>query len=539
MPIIEDAPRPISKYNPATGGLLYDVQPTIGPEFESRLEAARRAQIAWKNAPITERARVLKRIHSRLLDEAERFAHIITQEVGKPLPESAQTDIMTALIGTQHAMARGKAIFKPQFKQSLKGLMLGRVYKQLAVPHGVVAIISPWNYPLGTPMPAIAGALMAGNSVAFKPSEKTPRCGEALVEIIREALEACGHSPEIIQLFEGDGRVGEALVNALETRFVFFTGSVAVGQRIQQTCARLNKPCSLELGGSDAMIILPSAERYSLDAITSHALWGRFTNAGQTCSAIKRLYVPRTLLPVVKELLSAKLLQLKTGDPRQPDTHMGPMIDTRQREALRAQVEEAVSQGAALTQKPLDIPPVGEQAFIAPALLTNLPMDARVLNEETFGPALPLLPYDDLAQVVEDVNSLPYGLGASIFGKPKQAEWLAKHLEVANVAINDLHMMFYAMPQLGWRGWKASGPGVRMADEGLMQFCRVQTLGKSVLFGVLPAMNKPPWLFQKGAGLTLEDVMPLVEAMAGPKWWNLFSPQMLSYLKKASVKNKL
>jgi len=518
----------IQKHNPSTGGLLYEVCPDSPLDIDTKLDAAGRAQGLWANTPLAERIATLKQIEARIRNNAEELANLITLEVGKPLSDSIQTDILTALRGIQHACSRGGTLFKTQYRQSLSSLMLGRLYKQEMVPHGVVGIVSPWNYPIGTPTPAIAAALVAGNAVAFKPSEKTPKCGERLVEIMQDVLEERGHSPEVIQLFQGGGDVGAAIVQAPQTRFIFFTGSVKTGRAIQADCAKKGILCSLELGGSDAMILLPSAERYSLDAVVANALWGRFTNAGQTCAAIKRLYVPTAIYPIVIEMLSAKLSQLYVGDPKNVSTHMGPLIDKGQRDQVQAQLQDALDKGAEAIYGRLDADLPDTGCYMAPTLLTHVPKDARVLTEEVFGPVLPVIPYDDLSDLITTINELPYGLGASIFGKPKQAEWVGKQLRVANVAINDIHMTFYAMTQLGWRGFKDSGPGTRMADDGLMQFVNIQTLGKAALFSFSPLFRKAPWLFGKG-GSPLYKVMPLIDTMGSGKWYKLFDPKMLKY----------
>jgi succinate-semialdehyde dehydrogenase / glutarate-semialdehyde dehydrogenase len=518
----------ITKYNPANGGLLYEIPFSTPAEIDTAIEAAHYAQQQWSLLPLEKRLAVLKSFCDNVREEAETLAHCVTQEVGKPLTESYQADVLSALGGTQHALARGKHLFKSQMKQSLKGLALGRVYKQLREPKGVVGVISPWNYPLGTPTAALIGALLAGNTVVFKPSEKTPKCGEHLVRLLHDALIQHHCSTHVVQLLQGDGSVGQAMVESPHVQYIFFTGSEGVGKRIQRICVERSIECSLELGGSDAMIILPSIERYSLDAVVSHALWGRFSNAGQTCAAIKRLYIPNALMSMFKELLTAKLLAIRTGNPLEPTTHMGPVIDERQRNQLEEQLQDAKAHGAEWVQAPLGFTPEVHQSYMPPTLVFNPPFDALVNQQEVFGPILPVFGYDNLAEVRDTLNASPYGLGASIFGKPKQAEWLAKQLDVANIAINDLHMTFYAMPQLGWRGWKASGPGVRMSDEGLLQFVRIKTLGKAPLFGVL-GLAKPAWLFSRQGHETTSS-KALVETLGSGHWLGYLHPKLAKYM---------
>ena len=530
----------IKKFNPATGALLFQIAFSTEKEIKTGLAKAQIAQVHWRNAKLKDRLHVLEKVEHLIRLEAERLIDTLSLEVGKPQAEALQSDLLSALAGIQHVIHHASKL-KPQIKLSFKSLMLGRVFKEVRVPYGVVTIISPWNYPIGTPSSAIANALLAGNAVAFKPSEKTPKSGELLASLFQDALEAYGFSADLVQLFQGDGSVGEALVLAPETSFVFFTGSVAVGRQIQITCAERNIPCSLELGGSDAMVILPSAERYSLDAVVAHAILGRYANAGQTCAAIKKLYVPTNLLPVVQELLVAKLSQLRVGDPFDPSTHLGPVIDRTQHALLTAQWQDALDKG--ITPIYGQAPQVEEAneahaSFFTPTMVINPPKDARIVTEEVFGPILPVFTYDDLTQVVEEINASPYGLGVSIFGKPKQAEWLGKQLDVANIAINDLHFMFYTFPHIAWRGLKQSGPGCRNGAEGILQFSQVKTFGKAFLFDWLPFTQKGVVLFNQGDN-TLHDSKALLESIGKGRWWDFFNPKLFGFIRKNQGHTKL
>ena len=530
----------IKKYNPATGALLFQFPFATAQEIQAGLSKAHVAQKAWASTKLRHRVQVLEKVEQLLRRQADQLIHTLSLEVGKPQAEALQADLLSALAGVQHVIGNASKL-NPQLKLSFKSLMLGRVFKEVRVPYGVVSVISPWNYPIGTPAPGIANALVAGNAVAFKPSEKTPKSGELLARVFQDALEACGFSADLVQLFQGDGSVGNALVQAPETAFVFFTGSEAVGRDIQRACASRNIPCSLELGSSDAMVILPSAERYSLDAVVAHAILGRYANAGQTCAAIKKLYVPTSLLPIVQELLVAKLSQLRVGDPFDPSTHLGPVIDTAQQKRLNAQWQDALDKG--ITPVYGQLPQVEEiheaqASFLAPMLVINPPKDSRIVTEEVFGPILPVFTYDDLSQVIDEINASPYGLGASIFGKPKQAEWLGKQLNVANVAINDLHMIFYTFPQVTWRGLKQSGPGLRNGQEGIVQFSQVKTFGKAFLFDWLPFTQKGILLFNQGDN-SLHDSKALLDTIGKGHWWNFFSPKLFQFLAKNQGNSKL
>ena len=530
----------IKKFNPATGALLFQIPFATPQAIQEGLNKAQAAQKTWANTKLKHRLQVLEKVERLIRLESDQLIHTLSLEVGKPQAEALQGDILSALAGIQHVIQHATKL-NPQIKVSFKSLMLGRVFKEVSVPYGVVSVISPWNYPIGTPTPAIANALLAGNAVAFKPSEKTPKSGELLARLFQDALHAHGFSADLVQLFQGDGSVGNALVHAPETSFVFFTGSEAVGRQIQVSCAKRNIPCSLELGGSDAMVILPSAERYSLDAVVAHAILGRYANAGQTCAAIKKLYVPTNLLPIVQELLVAKLSQLRVGDPFDPSTHLGPVIDTAQQTLINAQWQDALDKGITpiygqATQ--VDEANEAHASFLTPMLVINPPKDARIVTEEVFGPILPVLTYDDLNHVIEEINASPYGLGVSIFGKPKQAEWLGKQLDVANIGINDLHFMFYAFPHVAWRGFKQSGPGFRNGSEGILQFSQIKTFGKAFLFDWLPFTQKGVVLFSQGDN-SLHDSKALLESIGKGRWWDFFSPKLFGFISKNQGSSKL
>lgn len=527
------------KYNPATGEALATYQNPSAEAVETQLQLAQQAQVAWANVPFQQRLQVLKYVEHLLLERADALALTISQEVGKPLAEAYQSDLLSARLALNHAVKQGKRLFQPTPFNWHKGLLFGRAFTKRPVPKGVVAVISPWNYPIGTPMSGLAGAVLAGNAIMFKPSEKTPACGIQLAQLFTDALIANGCSAEVFQLVTGTGVVGKQLVESSRVQAVFFTGSQAVGRSIQTTCAAQNKPCTLELGGSDPLIILPSAAQTSLDVAVSYAIWGRFSNAGQTCAAVKRLLVPQELLPQVQALLLEKLAQLQVGNPVEADTHIGPVIDTQQLIQLQAQLANAQALGATIFQASVRVENQSiHQTFFPPTILFNVPPESTVLTQEVFGPILPVVPYQTVDEAIAHCNALPYGLTANVFGLPAEAKAVASHLQYAHIGINDVAMCHYPLTAIPWHGWKESGPGVRNADEGLLQFVDMQFVGETIAYDWCVWLRKAPWLFGKQAE-GYQGTKALFTTMGGNAWLQLPPVAFLKYLWNSRSNNKL
>lgn len=500
------SPRSITVVNPATGSPEASYPTATPTQIDQALTQLGAVQPQWQAVPLRRRAAVLHTVADLLLQKAVPLAQLVATEVGKPVTEAQTTDVTTAANSFRTLAKLGLKTLSAIPSTPWQGHLLGRRYQQRRWPHGVVAIITPWNYPLATPASALAAALMAGNTVAFKPSERTPGCGLALHQLIQQALADQGLSPDVIACLLGDRQVGEALTQDPRIHYAVFTGSVAGGRQVQQAMAQQGRGCTLELGGSDPMLVLPSAQPH-LDTVLSYALWGRFTNAGQTCAAVKRLLVPQALLAESVERLSAKLHRLQVGMPRDPATHMGPLIDTQQRQRVQDQLAQArLEQPAQVIQAALPPHLPKEGCFFPPTLVVAPPPDSVLLRQEVFGPVLAILPYQSAQEWTAHGMGSPFGLGVSVFGALSEARAIAARWPAANVAINDLPLTHYALPALPWGGWKDSGPGYRNGVQGLLEMTRLQ---------VCSEMRHPspaPWLFGKTPSSPL-DVQALAQLL--------------------------
>lgn len=487
--MLSTTPRKISKLNPATGQLIAEYHAATTAEAQEVVQKARSAQIEWGQTSLATRKKVLRALRTALHQHADQVAEIISRETGKPLADSLEADIATALNVLSYTIEVGESALKPRLiRPDLLSLITGRLHEEIGSPRGVIAIISPWNFPMGIACSGVASALMAGNSVILKPSELTPATGEILIQLAQAALKKNGVAEEVAQLLAGDGQTGADLIEQ-PIDGIIFTGSERTGKHIAQKAAERDLWLSLELGGSDAMLVLDDAD---LDKVASYAVWGRFVNAGQTCAAVKRLFVPAEKKADLLGLLISKMTQLKVGPPDDPACHMGPLINEAQRDLIDQQVNEAVLQGAKLVLGGHRIP--GPGFYYQPTLLINVPAQARVLTEETFGPVLPVIPYQRIEEAVEQINSSRFGLTASIFGSPAKARRLAEQLECGTVVINEVGPTNFALACAPWGGWKGSGSGSSHGVNALRDLSRRKVVSRNLLINA-PIFNKPLWHF--------------------------------------------
>jgi succinate-semialdehyde dehydrogenase/glutarate-semialdehyde dehydrogenase len=309
-------------------------------------------------------------------------------------------------------------------------------------------------------------ALMAGNGVVLKPASLTP----LLVQRIAEVFSRAGLPEGLVRVVHGPG-TGAALAESSVGK-VFFTGSVETGRSVGEACARRLKGCVLELGGKDPMIVLEDAR---LDHAIDGAVWGGFANAGQTCSGIERVYVMRSVSDRFIDGVVAGARRLRVGDPMSWDTEIGPMVSGEQREIVRGLVDDAVAAGAVLRcGGPIDAPAGLDGAFYAPAVLTGVTHDMRIMREEIFGPVVPIVVVDSEEEAVALANDSDFGLGASVWTADRErGERIAAELEAGMVWIND-HMFSHGACQCAWGGVKDSGLGRTHSKFGLYECVNVK-----------------------------------------------------------------
>lgn len=489
------ARRTFEKRSPVTGLPIHLYESAEDKAVRQAVHQARAAFSVWRHMDLNHRAHLLRAVMNAMYERADVLAAIISEETGKPLADALEADIGTALSVLGYYADRGPRRLQPRtISPDLISIITGRAHQLTYHPRGVIAVVSPWNYPLAIPTSGIAAALMAGNTVVLKPSEFTPATGQWLVKLFREVLQEQGLPVDVAQCLIGDGLTGAALIEA-DIDGVIFTGSDTTGQRIRQATHARDVWTSMELGGSDAMIVL---EGCNSELAASYALWGRYTNAGQACAAVKRLLVPQSQLESLLQHLQTKIAQLQVGPPDNPANHIGPLISEAQVERLDAQVQDALAKGARLLTGGYRVP--GPGFFYAPTLLTEVPESARLLHEEVFGPVLPVIPYQSLDEAIALVNASAFGLTASLFGPVAKARAIAGRIECGTVVINDVGPSNYAMPCAPWGGWKSSGSGASHGEQALVDLSRLQVVSVNRLFN-MPGLEKPLWHFGANARL--------------------------------------
>ena len=474
------ATRQVVSVNPATGETLATLDCATDAEVHAAVDAARAAQPDWYAVGVKRRAEVLRRFQRLLHQRKSDVARLISREVGKPCVEAMLTEVMVALDSAGFCIRNAPALLRPERVPHANLAMKTKSGRLLREPYGVVGIISPWNYPFSTPAPEVIAALIMGNTVVLKPSEFTPLAALELKSLLREA----GVPEGAFQVIVGDGATGAALLASAIDKLVF-TGSVATGKRVAQAAAARLLPVVLELGGKDPMLVLDDAD---LDIASSAAVWGAFVNAGQACLSVERCYVHRSLYEPFLHACAEKTRRLRVGNGLDPDTDMGPLIHERQLRIVEEHVADALARGAQLLAGGERLREKGPN-FYAPTVLSGVTHEMRIMREETFGPVLPIAPFDSDEEAIRLANDSEFGLAASIWTRNRRrGQALAARIQAGTVMVNDAVTCF-GISEAPHGGVKSSGIGRTHGRVGLEEMVWL----KYVDSDLLPTMPKVWW----------------------------------------------
>ena len=441
----------LQSFNPATGEAVGEV-PTITPDqVQGIVDEVGAVQPAWAQLSAADRAGYIDRTAAILLERLDDIAKLLTAEQGKPISESYTMELLPSIDALKWCAKEGPKILKDEKISFPQALFKSKQSKFRYQPIGVVGVIAPWNYPWTIPVQEIAIALLCGNGVVLKPASLTPLLGEE----IQRAFEDAGVPQGLVRTVHGGGRIGDALTKSSAGK-IFFTGSVPVGYKVGEECAKLMKGCVLELGGKDPMIVLEDAK---LDFAAAGAVWGSFANSGQTCAGIERIYA----MDSVSDRFTAGLVKgakaLKVGDPTEVDTEIGPMVSEDQYDLVCELVDDAIANGAErLCGGPVEIEGFPGK-FIAPTVLTGVNHDMRIMKEEIFGPVVTVMSVGSDEEALRLANDSEFGLGASVWtGDRQRGERIGDQIESGMVWVND-HMFTHGACQCTWGGVKDSGLG--------------------------------------------------------------------------------
>lgn len=442
--------------NPATEAVIAQAPEASREDLDAAVTAARDAFPGWAATPIAERRRLIDALGDAILANLDAFKRLLTREQGKPHAD-AQGEV-----GGAGMWLKGAATL--DLPVTVNEDTAERYSETRHVPIGVVGAIAPWNFPMILAMFKVGPALLAGNTMVLKPSPFTPLTTLKFGELAATILPA-----GVLNVVTGGDRLGPWLTEHPGIDKVSFTGSTATGRRVMQSASATLKRVTLELGGNDPAIVMPDAD---VAAIAEKLFWAAFTNNGQICIATKRMYVHEAVYEPLKAALVAYAKTVKVGDGSEQGTQIGPINNRLQYERVLSLIADAKDKGYTFL--------IGGEAsdtpgyFIPITIIDNPPEDSRIVQEEQFGPVLPLIRFDDVEDVIARANASEYGLGASVWGADEDAAYaVAERIASGTVWVNEVQ---HLTPFAAFGGMKQSGLGVEGGLEGLAEYTNTQTI---------------------------------------------------------------
>jgi aldehyde dehydrogenase (NAD+) len=449
----------IEVINSSTEEVMASVPNGNPDDVNAAVAAARAAFGSWSQTSVEERAKYLGRIAEGLMARMDEIATVVSQEVGMPKTLSGLVQVGLPLASFQGA---AQAIQEYELEEQIGNSL---VVKE---PVGVVASITPWNYPLHQLSAKVAPALAAGCTVVAKPSQVAPCSAFMLAEIIADV----GLPAGVFNLVSGAGAlVGEAIASHPDVDMVSFTGSTRAGRRVAELGAATIKRVTLELGGKSANVILDDAD---LEKAITDGVGKCFLNSGQTCSALTRMLVPRDQLAQAEEIATRVAETFTPGDPFGAATRLGPLASKAQHDTVRGYIRKGLEEGAALLTGGVEAPDgLDSGYFVRPTVFSQVDNSMTIAQEEIFGPVLSIIPFDDEDDAVRIANDSPYGLAGGVWsGDPERAKRVARRIRTGQVEING--GAFNTSAPFG--GYKQSGYGRELGPHGLDEFFELKSL---------------------------------------------------------------
>lgn len=442
--------RRFASHNPADVRQPVAEAPLSGREDVDRAVAAARAALPeWRLLPPPRRGEILFRAGQLLLDNKQRLGELVTREMGKVLAEGLG-DVQEAIDIAFYMAGEGRRLQGETIPSELPD----KDCKSIREPLGVVALVTPWNFPIAIPAWKLFGSLICGNTVILKPSSETPACAAALVGILAEA----GIPPGVVNLVCGPGEeVGEYLVTHPTVDGVSFTGSCAAGERLERRLAELHRPLALEMGGKNAIIVMDDAD---LELALEGTLWGGFGTSGQRCTAASRIIVHKGVRDQFVARLAERASRLRLGDGLRDATDVGPLINAAQGRKVLEYIGVGQEEGARLVVggRRVEEGDLAHGFFIEPTVFSEVTPSMRIAREEIFGPVVSVLSCDSFEEAVEIVNNVPFGLSSAIYSRTVNTTARAER-ELATGIVYINASTIGAEVQLPFGGWRHSGSG--------------------------------------------------------------------------------
>lgn len=455
--------------SPSDGTFLGFIPIDSADEVLAKVSRARKAQRKWKSTSFEQRRTVLRVLRDYIASNMEDLAQVSCLDTGKTRIDAGLGEILTTLEKLRYVLSEGEAALVPE-RRSVSLLTIHKVAQVEFYPLGVIGAIAPWNYPMHNFFNPVIASIFAGNGVVVKASEYSAWSVRHYLDVVREALHVCGHSADLVQVVNGYGETGAALVESADK--IFFTGSTEVGRKVAVAAAQRLVPVVLELGGKDPFVILDDA---NLDLAVTILMRGVFQNAGQNCIGIERVFVStlrekellNKILPIVESLR-------QSADPNEAD--VGAMTMGEQAiNHIQELVNDAVAGGATLHCGGKRNASLPSGFFYLPTVLSGVTTSMRIAREEVFGPVLTILTYNDEKELVKKVNDCPFGLGSNVYcGNVSRGISLSNKIEAGMGNVNDFAIN-YMCQSLPFGGMKDSGSDRFAGPEGLRGCCRMKS----------------------------------------------------------------
>ncbi len=456
----------MTSINPATLEPLGEICLATDEDCLEAVNAAKNAFVTWKETSGSTKRQVFKNAKKILIQKRNAIAKLITKEHGSPLPESLSMEVLSVAEALDYYAHSTDKNLSPQKMKSRVTFFLHKSSAFHFAPLGPTLVISPWNFPFMLPILDVISAISSGNTVILKPSTSTPLIASRIGDIFMEA----GLPAGVLNIINCKVPQAEKLIAHPEIQNILFTGSVSTGKRIMQLASENLTNIVLELGGKDPMIVLKDAD---MDRAVSGAVWAGFMNCGQSCGSVERIYVDRDIADDFTARVVEHTQKLRVGNPMEPEVDIGPMTTEAQLSVVKDHITDAQTRGAQVLCGGTSFRSLPGY-FIHPAVLTGVDHSMKVMTEETFGPVLPIMTFEELEEAITLANDSSLGLTASIWTRNKRtAKWMADQLDVGTVTVND-HMSSFAEPGAIWGGVKSSGIGRSHGHFGQLDLMNIK-----------------------------------------------------------------
>lgn len=485
---------PDTLYNPANGQPIGTILRHSPEDASHAVTAARQAQSEWEALPFPAKDKIFKQVAALIGERSSQLAETIASCTGKTRIDALSTEVLPAAIAVRYYPKAARKFQRPRRLKKSSILFFNKFSRLYRKPHGVVGIISPWNYPFGIPFHEICQALATGNAVVFKVATQAQPVGEAIARLFHDA----GLPGDVLHLVHLSGReAGEGLLAAGIDK-LFFTGSVPIGKQLMAAAAAYLTPVSLELGGNDAMIVFADA---NLRRAAAGAAWAGLSNCGQSCGGVERVYVVDSVYDQFVSLLKEEVTALRQGDDTTADFsqpvhyELGSLTTTTQLQTVREHIKDATRKGACCspqsTTTPAEKSIESNGLFHSAIILESVNHDMQVMREETFGPLLAIHKVFSAAEAIKKANDSDLGLTGSVWSRSsKKADSVAAQIQAGTVTIND-HLMSHGMPETPWGGYKNSAIGRSHGTPGFEEMTQPKVVIRDSLSGV----NRNIWWY--------------------------------------------